>query len=94
MENNNIDFDKASEEWIKNKKHIGNGMFVYTCIYQHQNAKICGKKVYKDKDVSNQKYQNNFAGIINYDLLKNHKYANKCCKRHLNRYNPYFSLKQ
>lgn len=87
-----IDFDKASEDWRKNKKHIGNGMFVYTCRYQHKNGKICGKIVYKD--VSNQKYHTGFAGIINYDTLKNHKYAHKCCKRHLNRYNPYYSSNQ
>lgn len=41
MENNNIDFDKASEEWIKNKKHIGNGMFVYTCIYLYISTSKC-----------------------------------------------------
>ena len=72
-----IDFDKASEEWRKNKKHIGNGLFVYTCRYQHQNGKICGKIVYKD--VSNQKYQ----------TLKIHKYAHKFCKKHLNSNNLY-----
>ena len=25
----NIDFDESSREWIKNKKRIGNGMYVY-----------------------------------------------------------------
>lgn len=28
-----IDFDEASREWRANKRHIGNGMFVYTCLY-------------------------------------------------------------
>lgn len=88
----NIDFDKASEEWRKNKKHIGVGMFVYTCKYIHHTGKICGKTVYSD--LSNHKYQTGFGGTNPYDPLKNHKYAKKCCKKHLNRYNPYGSLSQ
>jgi len=27
-----IDFDEASREWIKNKKKIGNGMYVYILV--------------------------------------------------------------
>lgn len=38
-----IDFDEASRAWRANKRHVGNGMFVYVCEY----VLPCGKKGYK-----------------------------------------------
>jgi hypothetical protein len=36
-----IDFDAASRAWRANKKHLGRGVFVYTCAYVHSNGKPC-----------------------------------------------------
>lgn len=48
-----IDFDEASLEWRKNKKSIGNGMFVYKCIQCSQKpflySKFCKKHHPKNK---------------------------------------------
>jgi|694.fasta_scaffold15380_9 hypothetical protein len=46
----NINFDEASEEWKKNKKSIGNGMYKYICQVVNTNKNICCKTVYKDSE--------------------------------------------
>lgn len=40
----NIDFDKASIEWKKNKLSIGNGSYRYLCKQRGINNNICIKK--------------------------------------------------
>jgi hypothetical protein len=47
-----IDFDEASAAWRKNKKHIGNGQFVYLCAECNRECKIgilCKKHQTKTK---------------------------------------------
>jgi hypothetical protein len=39
-----IDFDAASEAWMKNKKRIGQG-YVYICGALCKNGKTCQKRV-------------------------------------------------
>ena len=46
----NINFDEASEEWKKNKKSIGNGMYKYICQVVKTNNTLCCKTVYKDSE--------------------------------------------
>ena len=78
----NIDFDKAISEWRKNKRHIGEGIFQYTCQYIHSNGKQCNKSVYTG--ISTNKYQYNFGGVSEYNTDDtNYK---KACKRHINRF--------
>ena len=36
-----IDFDEAHTEWIKNKKKIGNGTYVYICGKPLKNGVLC-----------------------------------------------------
>ena len=36
-----MDFDAASAAWRANKRHLGNGMFAYTCAYIHSDGKPC-----------------------------------------------------
>lgn len=36
-----FDFDGASRAWRANKRHVGNGMFAYTCAYVHSDGKPC-----------------------------------------------------
>jgi hypothetical protein len=38
-----IDFDKASIEWRKNKKQKQGGSFEYRCMHIKKNGKICNK---------------------------------------------------
>lgn len=79
----NIDFNTASKEWHKNKKSVGNGMFVYTCKYINHKGNKCGKTVYSC--IRNEAYNYGFGGVSEYDPLKHHKNVKKACKRHLNR---------
>lgn len=37
----NINFDEASQEWLKNKKRIGQGMYKYKCIGITKKNKPC-----------------------------------------------------
>ena len=39
-----IDFDDASKEWMKNKKKIGNGMYVYICKKPLSSGRLYQKK--------------------------------------------------
>jgi hypothetical protein len=70
----NIDFDEASREWRKNKKHNGKGSFVYTCNYTHTNGKQCNKPVEKEKT---NKYLTH-ANWTNKNMLLSDTY----CKQH------------
>jgi hypothetical protein len=36
-----IDFDEAYEAWVKNKKLIGNGMYVYICGKPLKTGNVC-----------------------------------------------------
>lgn len=81
----NIDFDLAKSEWRKNKKHIGNGMFEYTCKYVHSSGKKCNGSVYLQSNTN--KYDYNFGGTgMNYNSYQSDDpIIKKGCKRHKNR---------
>jgi hypothetical protein len=74
-----IDFDYASTEWRKNKKHVGEGMFKYTCQYIDRSGEKCGHDIYSDN-----KNSYIFGGIHEY--LDNDPIVKKACKRHKNRF--------
>lgn len=38
-------FDEASTAWLRNKRQIAPGYYVYTCQYIHSNGKHCTNKV-------------------------------------------------
>ena len=40
----NINFDEAIESWRANKKHTGNGMYVYMCCGITKTAKKCNRQ--------------------------------------------------
>lgn len=40
-----IDFDDASNEWRKNKQHLGNGQYRYICEAKTQAGKECRNKI-------------------------------------------------
>lgn len=40
----NINFDEAIESWRANKKHTGNGMYVYICCGITKIGKKCNRK--------------------------------------------------
>lgn len=37
----NIDFDDAHNEWMANKKRLGNGTYAYYCGHKLKNGKTC-----------------------------------------------------
>jgi hypothetical protein len=39
-----IDFDEASELWRKNKRSLGNGMYMYICTYVDKKGKQCKRQ--------------------------------------------------
>lgn len=41
---NNIDFREAHEEWMANKRRLGNGTYVYLCRKSLKNGKLCNRK--------------------------------------------------
>jgi hypothetical protein len=56
---NKIDFDEASREWRKNKKYVGNGNFVYKCLYiSNRTNSYCKNKLYKDTTYCKYHYKN------------------------------------
>jgi hypothetical protein len=75
----NIDFEDASKCWRQNKKHDGNGYFVYICSYIHSsNGKRCRKVIYS------QKLKNPYATMfVEVDRYKNHDNKDIFCKKHL-----------
>ena len=44
-----IDFDDASKEWMKNKKKIGDGSYIYVCGVNTKQDKPCQNKPVKGK---------------------------------------------
>ena len=39
-----IDFREAHEEWMANKRRLGNGTYVYLCRKPLKNGKLCNRK--------------------------------------------------
>ena len=81
---NCIDFDKASREWNKNKKHLENGRFEYLCNYVHTTGKRCRRSLVAS--ILNNTYIYGFGGCTFHDKYKNHPNKHYFCKRHINRY--------
>jgi hypothetical protein len=44
-----IDFDEASNAWMKNKKKLGDGMYTYICGCQTKSGKPCQRKPQKNE---------------------------------------------
>jgi hypothetical protein len=49
-------FDEASKEWMKNKRKLRTGYFIYTCDYIFKYGKKCGRDSYKDTHLCRQHY--------------------------------------
>lgn len=49
-------FDDASKEWMKNKRKISTGSYIYTCNYKFSHGKKCGNDCYKESDLCLKHY--------------------------------------
>ena len=54
MNMDDIDFERSSMEWMKNKKKLHGGWYAYRCQYMHMNGVQCKKVVEESK--SKRKY--------------------------------------
>lgn len=77
-----IDFDEASKAWRQNKKHIGNGMFVYTCKFIHSNSKPCNKPIYSNRP---KNIYTDIHSHLEIDKYSNNPNSHIFCKQHINR---------
>jgi hypothetical protein len=49
-------FDDASKEWMKNKRKLKDGAYIYTCRYTFKYGKRCGRDCYKSEDLCRQHF--------------------------------------
>ena len=45
-----INFDEASEAWLKNKVKLGNGVYKYRCLSKTKKGTQCNKTPLKNSD--------------------------------------------
>jgi hypothetical protein len=43
IHHDDIDFDDAHTQWIKNKRKLANGLYRYICVGMFQNGKLCNR---------------------------------------------------
>jgi len=63
-------FDNASKEWMKNKRKLKNGIYVYICAFVDKNGTKCTNDV---RFRSNQSCEDHYFKLmdkINYELNK------------------------
>jgi hypothetical protein len=50
-------FDDASKQWMKNKRKVGSGYYVYTCEYIYIDKRKCSNDCYSDKNMCKRHYE-------------------------------------